>query len=89
VKQLQGILPICTYCKKIRDDANFWQRVEAYISAHSDARFSHGICPQCWDSVVVPQFNELGLETPDPSTVPADLRVLGGPQPQIDANGSG
>lgn len=47
VKQLQRIVPICMYCKKIRDDANFWQEVERYISAHSDTRFSHSVCPDC------------------------------------------
>src|SRR5262249_3973980 len=49
VKQLQGLIPICSYCKKIRDDKNYWQQVECYVSAHTDARFSHGICPACLD----------------------------------------
>jgi len=47
VKQLEGIIPICSYCKKIRDDQASWHRVEDYISAHSDAQFSHGVCPDC------------------------------------------
>lgn len=47
VKQLQGLLPICMYCHKIRTDASHWDRLETYISAHSDAEFSHGICPVC------------------------------------------
>ena len=47
VKQLQGLLPICGWCKKIRDDGNYWQSVEQYIAARSDARFTHGICPDC------------------------------------------
>ena len=47
VKQLQGLLPICCYCKKIRDDHNYWHRVESYITGHADVRFSHGICPDC------------------------------------------
>jgi DNA-binding NtrC family response regulator len=47
VKQLQGLLPICSSCKKIRDDQGYWNRIESYISKHSDARFSHGICPDC------------------------------------------
>ncbi len=49
VKQLQGLLPICSYCKKIRDDQNYWHQVESYVSNHTDARFSHGICPECTD----------------------------------------
>jgi len=47
VKQLQGLLPICCYCKKIRDDGNYWHRVESYIAGHANVRFSHGICPDC------------------------------------------
>jgi DNA-binding response OmpR family regulator len=51
VDELHGILPICSYCKKVRDDANSWQQIEAYVSAHSAARFSHGICPACASAV--------------------------------------
>ena len=47
VKTLQGLLPICCYCKKIRDDGNYWHRVENYIAGHANVRFSHGICPDC------------------------------------------
>jgi hypothetical protein len=47
VKQLEGTIPICTYCKKIRDDQNSWQQLEKYISEHSEALFSHGACPDC------------------------------------------
>lgn len=47
VKTLQGIIPICAHCKNIRTDAGEWQRVEAYVRAHSTAQFSHGICPDC------------------------------------------
>ena len=62
VKQLKGMLPICAYCKKIRDDRNYWQRVETYVSAHSDARFSHGICPDCWKDVIEPEMAARGIE---------------------------
>jgi len=47
VKQLEGIIPICGYCKKIRDDKQSWQQLEKYITEHSEASFSHGICPEC------------------------------------------
>jgi hypothetical protein len=47
VKILRGLIPICASCKNIRDDNGFWQQLEVYISAHSDAQFSHGICPEC------------------------------------------
>jgi len=47
IKTLKDILPICSYCKKIRDDEGYWKQVEDYISTHTDTRFSHGICPEC------------------------------------------
>ena len=52
VKQLSGLLPICSYCKRIRGDENYWERVESYITEHTDAKFTHGICPQCYDKVL-------------------------------------
>jgi sigma-B regulation protein RsbU (phosphoserine phosphatase) len=47
VKQLKGLLPICMFCKKIRDDGNYWQQVEDYVTQHTQADFSHSICPEC------------------------------------------
>jgi len=47
-KHLRGLIPICCYCKRVRTDENYWQQVEMYVSEHSDARFSHGICPACF-----------------------------------------
>ncbi|HZP47680.1 MAG TPA: response regulator transcription factor [Vicinamibacterales bacterium] len=51
VKQLRGLLPICSYCKRIRGDDQYWQQVEGYIAEHSDAQFSHGICPSCYETI--------------------------------------
>ena len=62
VKTLQGLLPICSYCKRVRNDGDYWQQVESYVSDHSDARFSHGICPDCYESVVRPQLETLNPE---------------------------
>jgi len=59
VKQLQGILPICSYCKKIRNDSNYWQNVESYVTDHSHAEFSHGICPTCYETTVKPQLESI------------------------------
>ena len=47
VNQLQGLLPICCYCKKVRDDQNYWHQVENYVARHVEVRFSHGVCPDC------------------------------------------
>jgi DNA-binding response OmpR family regulator len=63
VKTLQGLLPICSYCKKIRDDQNYWQQVEGYISDHSEAQFSHGICPDCYVRFVQPELDRLHSQT--------------------------
>jgi PAS domain S-box-containing protein len=57
VKELQKILPICMYCKSIRDDENYWQSVDTYISHHTHTRFSHGICPSCYKKAVEPQLD--------------------------------
>jgi DNA-binding response OmpR family regulator len=62
VRQLQGMLPICSYCKRIRNDDNLWTQVEAYVSEHSDADFTHGICPQCEDKYVRPQLEAMDRE---------------------------
>jgi DNA-binding response OmpR family regulator len=49
VKQLKGLLPICMFCKKIRNDENYWLQIEDYVAKHSEADFSHGICPECME----------------------------------------
>jgi DNA-binding response OmpR family regulator len=59
VKQLQGLVPICSYCKKIRNDRNYWQRLESYISEHSEAQFTHGICPECYEKMAKPEQENL------------------------------
>ncbi len=57
VQELQEILPICSYCKKIRNDEHYWESVDTYLSAHTNTRFSHGICPACYQSKVEPLFD--------------------------------
>jgi hypothetical protein len=47
IKTLRGFLPICSHCKKIRDDKGYWNQIESYIQKHSETKFSHGICPEC------------------------------------------
>lgn len=59
VNQLQGLLPICSYCKKVRDDHNYWQQVDSYISKHTEVEFSHGICPDCYARVIEPQMKKM------------------------------
>ena len=52
VRRLQGLLPICAYCKRIRDDQNYWNQVETYLADHTGVQFSHGICPTCLEKVM-------------------------------------
>ena len=59
VKTLSGLLPICSYCKKIRNDEGYWQQLEAYIHQRSEAQFSHGVCPDCYKRVVAEMDEEL------------------------------
>jgi len=62
VKQLQGLLPICSYCKNIRDEQNYWQQLDSYLMEHADVLFSHGICPDCYQKVVQPQIDQARVQ---------------------------
>jgi hypothetical protein len=59
---LKGLLPICSYCKKIRNDEGYWEKIEKYIKSHSAAEFTHGICPEC--------FAEQASQLSKPDTAP-------------------
>lgn len=63
MKSLEGVLPVCSACKKIRDDDNCWHEFESYISNKSEAKFTHGICPECVQELY-PEFSEklLGMD---------------------------
>lgn len=79
VSHLSGLLPICAYCKQVRDDRDYWHQVESYIATRTGARFSHGVCPTCWETHVKREFREIGLDAgPYPD----------GPAPSGEADGS-
>lgn len=63
ITALSGIIPICSYCKNIRDDKGYWEQVEAYIVRHTQAQFTHGMCPDCSEQA----YLEAGLEPPSKS----------------------
>lgn len=69
VNQLKGIIPICAQCKKIRDDQNYWQRVEKYIAKNVDAKFTHGLCPDCAEAVRV-EADEMAAAGDQPPFLP-------------------
>jgi sigma-B regulation protein RsbU (phosphoserine phosphatase) len=59
VQQLESFLPVCSYCNKVRDDRDFWQQIEEYIRKRTGTRFSHGVCPDCYQKIVVPQLDQI------------------------------
>jgi phosphoserine phosphatase RsbU/P len=59
VQQLEAFLPICSYCKKVRDDQNYWQQIEGYINQRTGSEFSHSVCPDCYQRVVQPELDKL------------------------------
>ena len=63
VRQLEEMLPICSYCKKIRDDQNYWQQIEGYINDRTGSEFSHSICPDCYQRVVIPELEKMRQES--------------------------
>ena len=68
VRQLEAFLPICGYCKKVRDDQNYWQQIESYINERTGTDFSHSVCPDCYQRVVMPELEKLraGMPAPKP-----------------------
>ena len=72
VRTLSGLLPICMYCKKIRNDQGYWDRIEKYISEHSNAELSHGMCPDCYARYVEPELR--GLDRMDTEAASAEER---------------
>jgi CheY-like chemotaxis protein len=72
VKKLRGLIPICAWCKKVRNDQNFWQQVEEYMGEHGDVRFSHGICPTCFAAHAAELASLDGDDSPAGKAAPAD-----------------
>ncbi len=67
VQQLEAFLPICSYCKKVRDDQNYWQQIEGYINARTGSEFSHSVCPDCYQRMIVPELEALKRKTGKPT----------------------
>ena len=62
VRQLQGLVPVCSCCKRIRNDHNYWEQLETYLSDHTEASSSHGICPSCYQSVMKPPLQDIAAD---------------------------
>lgn len=59
VRTLEAFLPICSYCKKVREDSNYWTQIESYINTRTGTDFSHSVCPDCYERVVVPELEKM------------------------------
>jgi CheY-like chemotaxis protein len=73
LRRLKELIPICMYCKRVRDDSDYWQQVESYIHAHTGSNFSHGICPECYTrefgNLSRPHRSSLSQESQSPETL--------------------
>jgi hypothetical protein len=80
VRILRGLIPICSNCRKVRDDQGFWQKVEEYVMEHSEAKFTHGLCPDCLRRLY-PDYAERILDTLDPRTKQSERKPAEGSEP--------
>jgi sigma-B regulation protein RsbU (phosphoserine phosphatase) len=62
VRTLEAFLPICSYCKKVREDSNYWTQIESYINSRTGTDFSHSVCPDCYARVVLPELEKMKAE---------------------------
>jgi sigma-B regulation protein RsbU (phosphoserine phosphatase) len=75
VYRLEEMMPMCSYCKKIRDDQNYWQQIESYINERTGTEISHSVCPDCYQRVVVPELARLKDEAGKPHAAPKAAAV--------------
>ncbi len=61
IRTLETFIPICSYCKKVRDDHSYWQQIESYINERTGSEFSHSVCPDCYERHISPELRALGL----------------------------
>jgi DNA-binding response OmpR family regulator len=74
VHRLEEMMPMCSYCKKIRDDQNYWQQIESYINERTGTEISHSVCPECYQRVVVPELERLREKSQKPHAAPVARR---------------
>ena len=80
IKTLRGLIPICAYCKKIRSDKGYWQRLEEYITEHSEADFTHGICFECLKKVETEMEMKANVDGTEPGVLPAEGKASHPPE---------
>ena len=72
IVQLESLLPVCVYCKKVRDDNNYWEQIEHYISRLTGEQISHSVCPDCYEKIVKPQIESLKIPYANDAPPPLD-----------------
>lgn len=77
IRELQGLVPICSYCKSVRHDQDYWQRIEQYVAAHTGNEFTHSICPTCYDEHIIPQLESMNINPPPRLPIPPRVKRLG------------
>jgi hypothetical protein len=76
IKTLSGLLPICAWCKSVRDDGGYWMRVEQFVEQHSEATFSHSVCPECAMRYFGPEVNGDSSAAPGEAPLPASSVIV-------------
>jgi DNA-binding response OmpR family regulator len=64
IQELQSLIPICSYCKSVRDDEDYWQQIEKYVADQTGSEFTHSVCPTCYDRHIIPQFTAMNIVPP-------------------------
>jgi len=77
IRELQSLVPICSYCKSVREDEDYWQRIEQYVSARTGSEFTHSVCPACYQKHIIPEFEAMNIKAPPtlPARRPQVVRV--------------
>jgi sigma-B regulation protein RsbU (phosphoserine phosphatase) len=88
VRQLESFLPICSHCRRVRDDQNYWQQIEAYVNERTGTRFSHGVCPECYETHTIPELLKLGIEPPALKSPTGPRVTASGSRPPLPSGGA-
>jgi len=73
IQKLESLIPICSYCKSVRDDEDYWQQIEKYVGERTGSAFTHSVCPECYARHVIPQFEAMNIKAP--ALLPTKPRV--------------
>jgi sigma-B regulation protein RsbU (phosphoserine phosphatase) len=77
IQELQALVPICSYCKSVRDDEDYWQQIEKYFRDRTGSNFTHSVCPTCYERHIIPQLEAMNIKPPPmlPKSRPSARRI--------------